>query len=138
MSFNYNKILNIPERSLINKKLTKAFFLRNFVLSAVEKKLLNNIVNMDWIASIKPANSNIHNCKSELYLYEEIQVMVCSLSTNTLKNEIDKCTSLFQKHIPYSIVLIVENDEEFAVTTCDKRINQSDNDAGHDEQDANR
>lgn len=126
MSFNYNKILNIPERCLINKKITKAFFLRNFVLSAVEKKVLNNIVNMDWLASIKPTNSNINESKSELYLFEEIQVMVCSLTTNTLKNDIDKYTSLFQKHIPYPIVLIVENDEEFVFTACDKRINQSD------------
>jgi len=126
MSFNYNKILNIPDRCLINKKLTKAFFLRNFELNASEKKVLNNIVNMDWLASIKPSNSNIPDSKSDLYLYEEIQVMVCSFSTNNLKNEIDKYTSLFQKYIPYPIVLVVENEEEFAVTVCDKRVNQND------------
>ena len=45
MSFNYNQILNIPERCLLNKRLTKAFFLKNFDLSGTEKKLLNSIIN---------------------------------------------------------------------------------------------
>lgn len=126
MSFNYNKILNIPERSLLNKKLTKAFFLRNFELSATEKKVLNTISNMDWLASIKPTNSNIPSFKDEQYIFEEVQVMVCTLPENSLKNDIEKCTSLFQKHIPYPILLIIETNDDFVVTACDKRINQND------------
>lgn len=127
MSFNYNKLLNIPERSLLNKKITKSFFLKNFELSSSEKKVLNNIIqSMDWISSIKPSNSNIPEYRDEYYVFEEIQFMLCTLNENNLSDNADKCISLFQKYIPYQIVLIVEDDNGFILNTCDKRINLND------------
>ena len=127
MSFNFNKILNIPERSLLNKKITKSFFLKNFELSSPEKKVLNNTIqSMDWISSIKPSNSNIPEYRDENYVFEEIQFMLCTLNENALSLNSDKCISLFQKYIPYQIVLIVEDDHGFILNTCDKRINLND------------
>lgn len=126
MSFNYNKILNIPERAIVSKKISKAFFIRNFELSSADKKILNEIVMMEWLASIKPSNSNITLVQNETYIFEEIQVMICTLSGNLIKGTIDKVTGLFQKHIPYPIVLVIENADEFVVNICDKKINQND------------
>lgn len=127
MSFNYNNIFNIPERSLLNKRITKSFFLKNFELSSTEKKVLNNtILSMDWLSSIKPSNSNIPEYRDENYVFEEIQFMLCTLNENTLSENSDKCISLFQKYIPYQIVLIVEDDHGFVLNTCDKRINLND------------
>jgi len=126
MSFNYNKILNIPDRAIINKKISKAFFIRNFELSSAEKKILNEIIMMEWLASIKPSNSNITIVQNEFYIFEEIQVMTCTISGNLIKGTIDKVANLFQKHIPYPIVLVIENEDEFAVNVCDKKINQID------------
>ena len=127
MSFNYNTILNIPERMLLNKRLTKTFFLKNFELSVVEKKVLNNsIQNMEWLASIKPSNSNIPTFKNDTYIYEEMQVMLCTVFNNQLSDVVDRCISIFQKYIPYPIVLIVSDETNFIVNTCDKRINQND------------
>ena len=60
MEINYNKIFQIPEAALLNKKLTKAFFLKHFKLSATEKKFLNQEIDeMLWLASLRPANINI-------------------------------------------------------------------------------
>lgn len=126
MSFNYNKIFNIPDRAIISKKISKAFFIRNFELSSADKKVLNEIVIMDWLASIKPSNSNIPLVHSGIYIFEEIQVMSCTLTGNLLKGTIDRVTNLFQKHIPYPIVLVIENEDEFVLTVCDKKINQVD------------
>ncbi|MBC5837591.1 DUF4391 domain-containing protein [Flavobacterium muglaense] len=126
MSFNYNKILNIPERAIISKKISKAFFIRNFELTSADKKTLNEIVTMEWLASIKPSNTNIALFQNETYVFEEIQVMTCTLSGNLIKGTIDKVTNLFQKHIPYPIVLVIENADEFVVNVCDKKINQND------------
>jgi hypothetical protein len=36
------------------------------------------------------------------------------------------CFQLFQKHIPYSMLVIVENDTEFKLNVCEKRINLND------------
>ncbi len=127
MSLNYNDILNLPERSLLNKKITKTFFLKNFELSSSEKKVLNNTIqSMDWIASIKPLNSNIPEFRDDYYIFEEVQFMSCTLNQNTVTEDSDMCISIFQKYIPYQIVLIVDDDHSFVLNTCDKRINLND------------
>ena len=127
MSSNYNNILNIPERTLLKKKITKSFFLKNFELSSSEKKVLNTTIKgMEWMASIKPSNSNIPEFRDENYIFEEIQFMLCTLNENELAQNSEKCISLFQKYIPYQIVLIVEDDNGYIFNTCDKRINLND------------
>ena len=127
MSFLYNNIFYIPERSILDKKLTKAFFLKNFDLSATEKKLLNNsIQSMDWMASIKPTIANIPEVKNDTYAYEEIQIIVCTIADNKLNELADKCVVLLQKYIPYQMIVIVEDATHFVINACDKRINLND------------
>ena len=126
MEFLYNNILHIPERSILDKRLTKAFFLKNFSLSAAEKKLLNNdIQSMTWLASIKPATANIPVLINADYKYEEIQIMVCTVTDNKLNDIAEKCMILFQKYIPYQLLVIVEDANEFRINVCDKRINKA-------------
>jgi hypothetical protein len=118
MSFLYNNIFNIPERSILDKKLTKAFFLKNFDLSATEKKLLNNsIQSMDWMASIKPTIANILAVKNDDYIYEEIQIIVCTITDNKLNELAEKCIVLLQKYIPYQMIVIVEDTTQFVINT---------------------
>ncbi len=127
MSLDYNNILNISNRSVLNTKITKAFFLRNFHLSASEKKTLASIQSMLWLASIKPHVANIQQVENKQYKYEEIQIMICTVADNKLDNNVwEKHQTLFQKHITYQIILIIENHNEFVINTCDKRINLND------------
>ena len=127
MGFRYNDILQLPERCLLDRKLTKAFFLKNFKLSAAEKKLLNTgIQSMEWLASIKPSNANIQVLKNENYVYDELQVMVCTLPNNQMEASSKRCIELFQKYIPYQMLVIVEDEVSFIMNTCDKRVNQND------------
>jgi hypothetical protein len=124
---NYNNILQLPERCLLNKRLTKAFFLKNFGLSPAEKKLLNNVIqSMEWLASVKTANANIPSFIDSNYNYEEIQVMICTLPVNQLDSYGKNCVELFQKHIPYQMLVIVEDETDFIINASDKRINQND------------
>jgi len=126
VAFLYNNILHIPERSILDKRLTKAFFLKNFSLSAAEKKLLNNdIQSMTWLASIKPSTANIPLVINENYKYEEIQIMLCKVEDNALNALSEKCMILFQKYIPYQMLVIVEDANEFKINVCDKRINKA-------------
>ncbi|EPR73440.1 Methyl-accepting chemotaxis protein [Winogradskyella psychrotolerans RS-3] len=125
MGFKYNNILNIPERNILDKKLTKAFFLKNFILSAAEKNVLNNsIQQMNWLASIKPITANILAVNNDDYKYEEIQIMVCTIADNTLDVFAEKCMQLFQKYIPYQMLVIIEDVNGFKISACDKRINK--------------
>lgn len=127
MSLSYVDILNLPERSLLQKKLTKAFFLKNFDLSASEKKVLNNsIVQMEWLASLKPTNCNVLSVINDVVTYEEVQIMICNVGTEKVDEVATNCFQLFQKHIPYNMLVIVENDTEFKLNASEKRINQND------------
>lgn len=127
MNLSYKNILNLPDRVLLEKKLTKAFFLKNFELSASEKKVLNSsIAQMEWLACIKPNNSNIQSIINEQFAFEEVQIMVCTIGDEKLDEIANSCIQLFQKYIPYQMLLIVENDQEFIINVCEKRINQND------------
>ncbi len=127
MSLSYVDILNLPERSLLQKKLTKAFFLKNFDLSASEKKVLNSsIIQMEWLASLKPTNCNVPSIINDVVTYEEVQIMICNVGKEKVDEVATNCFQLFQKHIPYNMLVIVENDTEFKLNACEKRINQND------------
>ena len=124
----YQKIWNFPESCWLDKRLTKAFFLKNFALSSTEKKLLNNqIQQMQWLASIKPNTANIPAIKNQQYIYEEIQLMCVTIPNNELPNLGKRCIELLQKYIPYQMLVIVEDAHGFMVNACDKRINLNDN-----------
>ncbi len=81
---------------------------------------------MEWYASIKPTNANIPALINDEYAFEEIQIMICTLTIGQLENNAERCIQLFQKYIPYQIVMIVEDENDFIINTCDKRINQND------------
>lgn len=123
----FNTFLQIPERLLLRKKLPKSFFLKNFDLSTGEKKILSEeISSMQLLANVKPSNSNIPQFRDETYVYEEIQVMSCELNGKHMDSLVAKICNLFHKYIPYPIFLLVEDENGFVVSTCEKRINQSD------------
>jgi hypothetical protein len=127
VSYPYNKIFKLPERVLLHKRLPKNFFTKKFELSAAEKRLLNQVITqMEWMASIKPNNANIPMIKTNEWVYEEVQVMKCTVENNELEKQGIKCAELMQKYIPYPMVVIVEDEHEFIITACHKRVNQAD------------
>ncbi|QEE50702.1 DUF4391 domain-containing protein [Flavobacterium alkalisoli] len=126
MSFNYNNIFGLPERTLLNKKITKSFFLKNFELTAAEKKLLNDIPNINWFASIKQSSVNVSPVKTSAYSYEEIQIIIITLSDNITENLANKYIQFVQKYIPYHSIVIAEDDNYFMINVSEKRINLAD------------
>lgn len=127
---NLNTILEIPERCLVNKKITKAFFKRNFDLTSSEKLLLDDfsaVVAIEWMASIGPTSANIDRYIDEEFIFEEVQVI--SVQTTELNFTINhfKISELVQKYIPYPILLCVWCNKNFVLNTCDKKLNHNDN-----------
>jgi hypothetical protein len=125
-----NDILKIPERCLVAKKITKAFFKRNFDLTSQERVLLDDaaaVISIDWIASLSPVSSNVPLYKEGLEVYEEVQVIAVKTDGSIFERNKLKIAELVQKYIPYPILLCVYADTKFIFNTCDKRINQNDN-----------
>lgn len=125
MEIEYNDIFNFPSRTLLNKRLTKVFFSKNFELSSIEKKTLQNeVVKMEWVSSLKPSNTNIPKFETENYVVEEVQFMTCTVSNLDKHGKV--VVDLFQKYIPYQIVLVVEDEGYWMLNLTNKRINLND------------
>lgn len=125
MEIEYNDIFNFPSRTLLNKRLTKVFFTKNFDLNSIEKKTLQNeVIRMEWVSSLKPSNTNIPKFETETHLVEEVQFMTCTISNLDKHGKV--VIDLFQKYIPYQIVLVVEDDGYWMLNLTNKRINLND------------
>ena len=124
------QILQLPERCLVNKKITKAFFKRNFDMTSAERNLLddaNAVMSIDWIASISQANANVPVWQDAESTFEEIQVIAITTSPDQLSKQAGRIIDLIQKYIPYHILLVVHDGVNTIWNVAYKRINQNDN-----------
>jgi len=122
-------ILQLPESCLVDKKITKVFFTRNFELTTTEKAMLDDfqvVVGVSWIASIKPDNSNISAFTGSDFTFEEIQVIAVQTTNQSFDKYKLKLAEFVQKYIPYHIFLVVYCDTKIIFNTCTKRINAND------------
>jgi hypothetical protein len=122
-------ILQLPDACLVDKKITKVFFTRNFELTNIEKAMLDDfqvVVSINWIASIKPDNSNIPAITDIDFTFEEIQVIAVQTTTKSFDKYKLKLAEFVQKYIPYHILLVVYCDTKAIFNTCTKRINAND------------
>lgn len=127
MSFRYNDILNIPERNLVQQRLTKAFFLRLDGITSAEKKLLNTIIEqMEIVAQIIPSTSNIPAVINNTDSYEQVLVIICKVVDNQLEKNAERCVHFIQKYISHQVLVIVEDANEFVINVTEKRINHND------------
>lgn len=123
----WNEILKVPERCLLNRKITKAFFKRNFELTLTEKNVLDKqIESINWLASLNSENTNIPPFVSDDVAYEEVQIIIVTTSQADFDRDHVKIAEVVQKHIPYAILLCVSAPEKMVWSTCNKRIRQND------------
>jgi hypothetical protein len=122
-------ILNLPERTLVNKRLTKAFFKRNFDLTLSEKSLLDDystVIGFDWLASISHNTANIAAYQDATTTFEEVQVISVEMGSNDFERNSQRVAEMVQKYIPYHLLLCIYSGDQFLFNTCEKRINQND------------
>lgn len=119
----------MPEACLVNKKITKAFFKRNFELTLSESKFLDDFsvfIQIDWLASIKPENSNIIAFTSAQSTIEEVVIIAVQTNDADFDKNKQKIAELIQKFIPYHILLCIYSENQFVLNVAEKRTNQND------------
>ena len=79
---------------------------------------------MEWVSSLKPSNTNIPKFETETHLIEEVQFMTCEVSN--LDKYGKSVIDLFQKYIPYQIILVIEDRDYWMLNLTEKRINLND------------
>jgi len=123
----WNSILQLPLRSAINTKITKAFFKRNFDLTVADRYVLDKqMISIELLASISPENTNITLYSADDISYNEIVIVIASIAHDNFTGEHFKVAELINKYIPYPILLCVYDTEQMVWSTFDKRINQND------------
>jgi len=122
-------ILQLPQKCLVNKKITKAFFKRNFDIISAERNLLddaNAVISIDWIASISQSNANVPEWQDAESTFEEIEVIAVITNTDNLNKQATRIIDLIQKYIPYHLLLVVTDGAKTFWNVSYKRINQND------------
>ncbi|WP_276978487.1 DUF4391 domain-containing protein [Flavobacterium filum] len=122
-------ILQLPEKCFVNKKITKAFFKRNFDMTSAERNLLddaNAVISIDWIASISQANANVTAWQDAESTFEEIEVIVVTTNTEYLNKQAIRIIDLIHKYIPYHLLVVVTDGAKTVWSVAYKRINQND------------
>jgi len=122
-------ILQLPDQCLVNKKITKAFFRRNFDLTNAERNLLDEftaVTAIDWIASISQHTANVPKWADGETTYEELQLVCVTTTTEGFERNSSRIIDLVQKYIPYHMLLVVSDGSQCIWNATYKRINQND------------
>jgi hypothetical protein len=122
-------ILQLPDRCLVRKKITKAFFKRNFEMTSGERALLDDyasVTAIDWLASISPHSANVPAYIDAECTYEEVQVIALQTSVAHYDRDKLKLTDFIHKFIPYHILLAVYCEDRLIWSSSSKRINSND------------
>lgn len=117
------KFLNLPNSTVVDRKLFKKQFLDNFSLTSNEKKILSECVDSITLHNLLNKHTiNILPFQNETHNYQEIAVI--SVDINNPKKSKDIATVIL--HIPYPVVLILKYENEILFNISPKRINQND------------
>jgi len=118
------QLLKLPQRTIVNNKITKKVIVESNQLSASEKRLVkDDIAEIIWLAVIKPDTYNVQSYITNDLIFDEVHFINVKINTPT---KLNKIADLFHKIIPYHVVLFIEHNNNIAVSCANKRINLND------------
>ena len=120
--------LKLPESTFLGTRITKKMLIDNNELSSHDKKLVTDVIqSIEWRNTLKPDTVNISMYVTDTVEYLEIAVIRVVLKAGKKnKDRLTNITKLLHTLIPYPVVLLVELQDELAISLADKRINQAD------------
>lgn len=118
------KRLDIPDSCALDKRVFKKLFEENIRLDVTDKKALKeDVTDIRWLYTLKPATINIPRYVDEQRDYPEVAVLMVTL-LNTVRFK--RIADFMQRSIPYPLVLFFAYEDTIALCLADKRINQAD------------
>jgi hypothetical protein len=117
--------LEIPARTVLNRKIPKKAFFTQADLSTSEKDLFTSQIEGIYLLSVMNQQSmNISVYQTDEINYAEVVWIYVKLRTSQNTNRI---VSAVHKSIPNPVALIMESlDKEVLMSTCHKRLNKND------------
>ncbi|MEZ9651808.1 DUF4391 domain-containing protein [Vibrio lentus] len=120
--------LALPDSTFLGTRITKKMLVDNNELSSHDKKLVTDVIqSIEWQNTLKPETLNVPVYVTETVEYIEIAVIRVVLKSDIKnKTKLKNVAKLLHSLIPYPVILLLELDEELAISLADKRINQAD------------
>ncbi|MBP2280633.1 hypothetical protein H4W00_001446 [Psychrobacter sp. PL19] len=120
--------LKLPESTFLGTRVTKKMLIDSNELSSHDKKLVTDVIqSIEWRNTLKPDTVNISMYVTDTVEYLEVAVIRVVLKAGKKhKDRLTNITKLMHTLIPYPVVLLVELQNELAISLADKRINQAD------------
>lgn len=120
--------LKLPESTFLGTRITKKMLTDNNELSSHDKKLVTDVIqSIEWRNTLKPDTVNVSMYVTDTVEYLEVAVIRVVLKAGKKhKDRLTNITKLLHTLIPYPVVLLVELQDELAISLADKRINQAD------------
>lgn len=120
--------LKLPESTFLGTRITKKMLIDNNELSSNDKKLVTDVIqSIEWRNTLKPEIVNISMYVTDTVEYVEVAIIRIVLKAGKKhKDRLSNITKLMHILIPYPVVLLVELQDELAISLADKRINQAD------------
>jgi hypothetical protein len=117
--------LDIPVRTILNRKIPKKAFFTQADLSTSEKEMFTSQIEGIYLLSVMNQESmNIPVYQTDEFHYAEVVWIYVQLRST--KN-INRILNAVHKSIPNPVVLIMESSEgEILLSTCHKRLNKND------------
>lgn len=117
-------ILNIPEECRIDNTIFKKMFIENSDLNSADKKILSNVIDkIVWRYSIKEATCYIRPYEDDVRGYDEVEIIEISLKERQKEGRI---AEMVMRAIPYPMLLLLMEGNEFKLFVAHQRKNQSD------------
>lgn len=120
--------LKLPESTFLGTRITKKMLIDNNELSSHDKKLVTDVIqSIEWRNTLKPDTVNISIYVTDTVEYLEVAVIRVVLKAGEKhKDRLTNITKLLHTLIPYPVILLVELQDDLAISLADKRINQAD------------
>lgn len=117
--------IEIPNRTVLNRKIPKKAFFTQADLSASEKEMFTSqIEGIHLISVMNQQSMNIPIYKTEEIHYAEVVWVYVQLRKT---QNIGRIVNAVHKSIPNPVLLILESpNKEILFSTCHKRLNKSD------------
>ncbi|PJK17192.1 hypothetical protein CQS04_08585 [Chryseomicrobium excrementi] len=117
--------LQIPQRTVLNRKIPKKAFFTQTDLSTTEKELFtSDIEGMHLISVMNQQSMNIPSFQDDEFNYSEVVWIYVDLR---ITKNINKIASAIHKAIPNPVVLVAGSSEgRILLSTSHKRLNKND------------
>ncbi|MGG4179283.1 DUF4391 domain-containing protein [Virgibacillus pantothenticus] len=118
-------LLQMPQKTIFNRKIAKKQFHEQGELTAAEKELFTTEIESIYLLSIcKQDTLNVPKFVNNDRRYEEIYWLLVSFKS---MKRFERMINIFHKVMPNPIVVLATDDNEnISVSTAHKRLNQND------------